>query len=110
ARIPDGERAANGGGADLFGHIGRDGDGRRFFDQLLVPALDRAVPFAEVYTGAVLVADDLHLGVAGGLQVALDVHRAVLEDRLGRRPRRLVGVAEILFPVDDGHAAASATP
>ena len=56
-------------GALLVGEVDR----RRLLDQLLVAALHRAVALAEVDAVAVLVADHLHLGVAGRLEVALDV-------------------------------------
>ncbi len=80
-------------------------DRRRFLDQLLVSALHRAVALAEVDPVAVWVADELDLGVARRLEVALDVDGAVLEDGLCRRARRLVEGRELLGALDDAHAA-----
>src|SRR5207244_6686067 len=82
--------------------------GGRLFDQLLVPPLHGAIALAEVDAVSVRVADELDLRVPRGLQVALDVDGAVLEDGLGRRARRLVQACEILVLRDDAHAAPAA--
>src|SRR5207245_11366378 len=67
-----------------------------------------AVARAEVDAASVRVADELDLRVAGGLQVALDVHGAVLEHRLRGCARRLVEPRQILLLRDDAHAAPAA--
>ena len=54
--------------ARILGH-----SGRRRFDELLVPALDRAVPLAEVHDGAVRVGEHLDLDMARVIEVPLDV-------------------------------------
>ena len=82
-------RGDRGGGqavAQRRGHRRRRG----FLDDLLVPALDRALALAEVHDGAVLVGEDLDLDVARPLEVALEEDAAVAErrQRLARRPPR----------------------
>src|SRR3954454_4317431 len=53
--------------------------GRRLFEQLLVPPLDRALPLAEVDQRAVAVPDDLYLDVARVPDQRLEVDAAVPE-------------------------------
>src|SRR5690606_21115543 len=66
---------------------------RRLLDELLVPALDRAVAFAEVDRVAVAVGEDLDLDVARVGQVALEVDGRIREELLalarGALERRL---------------------
>ena len=71
--------------ADLVGH----GDRRRLLEQLLMPALDRALALAEVHDVAVVIAEDLELDVARRLEVLLDVDVADAERRLGLALRGL---------------------
>ena len=52
---------------------------RALFDQLLMPALDAAVAFAEVNQVAVVVSEDLDLDVARSWHVALEEHAVVAE-------------------------------
>ena len=73
--------------ADLVGH----GDRGRLFEQLLMPALDRALALAEMHDVAVMIAEHLELDVARRLQVLLDVDVADAERRFGfalRGPKR----------------------
>ena len=65
--------------AQLRGQGGRRG----LLDQLLVPALDRALALAQVDHLAVLVAEDLELDVPRLDEVLLQVDRAVAEGLLG---------------------------
>ena len=58
-----GEAAAE-GLADLLAHLGRDLERRRFFDQLLMAALDGALALKERGHVAVLVGEHLELDVA----------------------------------------------
>ena len=53
--------------------------GRRFLEDLLVPALDRAVALAEVDTRPVSVEQDLDLDMAGPSKVALENEAVVAE-------------------------------
>ena len=63
---------------------------RRLLDDLLVPALDRALALAERPDRAVGVGEHLHLDVPAGLDVGLAEHRRVAERRLrlGAAPPR----------------------
>ena len=80
---------------------------RRLPDQLLVAALDGAVPFEEVDDGAVVVAEDLDLDVAAGRHVALQEHGRVAEGR-GRLPGGVGhGAGEVLRPGDEPHPLAA---
>ena len=88
--VADGPRGLDGDLADLRAQVVVDGGRRRLLDELLVAPLDRAVALAEVDDVAVVVGEDLHLDVAGILEVALDVHRRVGEVRLPLAPRGLV--------------------
>ena len=82
-----------------------DGRRRRFLDELLVPALDRAVALPEVDHVAVAVREDLHLDVPRVDDEALDVDPRVREVLLslarGRleRPLGLAGLPDDLHPL-----------
>ena len=64
--------------AQVVGKLGR----RALLDELLVPALARAVPLTEPDGVAVAVGEDLHLDVAGPGEVALEVDLGAPEGRL----------------------------
>ena len=95
ALVADRLRERDGAGGDPRPGGRVEADGGRFLDQLLVAALDRAVPRAE-NGDAARVAEQLRLDVARPLEIALAEHRAVAERRLGlalrplraRRPAR----------------------
>ena len=80
----------------------------RLFEQLLVPALDRAFAFAEVDDRPVLVAEDLELDMAWRFDVLLEVHIADAERRFGFTLRRLEGMRQLAHGSHDAHAAAAA--
>ena len=77
---------------------------RGLLEDLLVPALDRAVPLAQDQH-AVAAADDLDLDVAAVLDVRLEEDGPVAErrQRLGLRGRDLAG--QVGEPAYDAHAA-----
>ena len=81
---------------------------RRALDQLLMPALERAVALAEVAHGAAAVADDLHLDVARATDDALDVEVAVAERGRGLGAAARVGLVQLVDAADDPHAAPAA--
>ena len=77
---------------DQAGPQGRGDDGRRcLLDDLLVAALDAALPLEQRHRVAVGVGQHLHLDVPGVPQVALEEHRCRRRrpprPRAGRRPR-----------------------
>ena len=86
--------------------FGRDGRGGRLLDQLLMPALDRAVALAEMDNRPLLVAEHLHLDVTRPekrlLQQKASVAECVLRLRGGRAERGL----ELTDVPHDPHAAA----
>ena len=69
--------------------LARQVDARRDLDDLLVPALDRAVALPEVHEVAVRVAEDLHLDVLGARDVALEEHVGPAERGAGLALRLL---------------------
>ena len=89
AAIADGARRGDGDLADPCAQLVADRGRRRLLDELLVPALDRAVALAEEEDVPVRVGEDLRLDVARILEVALDVDRVVGEVRLALAPGRL---------------------
>ena len=80
----------------------------RVFDDLLVPALHRAVALVQVDDVAVVVAQDLHLDVLGALDQLLEEDRIVAERlaRLGARALQQLG--ELGRGAHDAHAATAA--
>jgi hypothetical protein len=52
---------------------------RRLLDELLVPALDRAIPFAERDDPSRPVTEELDLDVPGGYDLSLEVDAPVAE-------------------------------
>jgi len=70
--------------AHAAAHVGIDDWRRRFFEHLLMAALQRAFAFAEVDRVAVLVGQHLHLDVARIDDGLLDINFAV-----SKRPFRL---------------------
>ena len=82
---------------------------RGLLDQLLVPALDRALPLAEGEDPSVRVAQDLDLDMARGYERLLQVERAVAESRLGLRTGRRERALQLLLDPDESHALASST-
>ncbi len=67
------------GAANLLAHLRRDLERRRFFNELLVAALDGAFALKERDDVAVLVGENLKLDVAGLLDELLHVELAVAE-------------------------------
>src|SRR5690606_2854277 len=86
------------------GKRGRGG----LFQHLLVTALQRAVPFAQVDDVAVAVGDDLNLDVARLLEIALHIDGAVAEGGQGLGLGRLHGLDQIIGRLGHLHAATAA--
>ena len=93
--------------AHLAANLVRQAERRRFLDDLLVAALDRAFALAEVQKIAMVIAEHLELDVAGVLEILLDVDVADAERRL----RLALGGAKCVRHVgrcpDDAHPAAA---
>ena len=60
--------------ADRLPHLGVEVWRRGHLDHLLMPPLDRAVPFKKMDEAAMQVAEQLHLDVPGSLDELLDKH------------------------------------
>ena len=88
ADIADRARRLHRGRAHPRPQLGRDGGRRRFLDQLLMAALDRAVALAEMDDRAMLVAEDLDLDVARAEKRALEKQPPVAEGAPGFRACR----------------------
>src|SRR5690606_23300340 len=82
---------------------------RGLLDDLLVPALHRAVPLVQMHDIALKIAEYLHLDVPPGGEIPLDEQIAVAERRTrlpsGERER----VVQLLGPGHDVHALAAAS-
>ena len=89
------------------GGVGQAGC-RGFLHQLLVATLQRAVALAQVDDGSVGVGKDLHLDVAGTLQVPLDVALATAEGRLGLAASTCQRRLDVAGAADDLHATTTA--
>lgn len=94
---------------DLGAHlVGQERRGR-LLDQLLEPALQRAVAGTGDHHVAVLVGDDLRLDVAGLVQVLLDEALAATERGHGLAGGRFEQLGNLFDAVGDLHAAATTT-
>ncbi len=81
---------------------------RRFLDDLLVTALDRAFALAEIDDVAVLVAQHLDLDVAGIDDELLDEDAVVAERSLGLRLGEVEALGDLGRRMRDPHALAAA--
>ena len=82
--------------------------GRGHLDDLLVAALERAVPLEEVHDVALAVGEDLHLDVPRPQDGLLEEHGGVAEGGVRLAHRCLEGAAQVLAALDAAHAAAAA--
>src|SRR6186997_2983799 len=74
-----------------------------------MPTLDRALALAKVRVVTVLVGDDLDLDMARPLAVLLHVHLGIAERSLRLSASLAPCVEQLLFLVDDLHAAPATT-
>ena len=93
---------------ELVPGVGGEPRRGRHLDELLVAALDAAVPFAQVDHRARVVAEHLHLDVAHVLDQLLHVHASVAERRGRLGPTPLMGGFGLVARADHAHASASA--
>ncbi len=107
-QVAHGARGGGGGIAHAAAQCGRHGHGRRFLDELLVPALDAALALAQRDHASERVRQDLDFDVSRPLEVFFEVHFAGPErlDRLARR--RLESRFELRLLPDQPHALAAA--
>ncbi len=77
---------------------------RALLDELLVAALDGALPLAQVQGVAVLVGHHLHLDVSGRGQPALGEHRRVAEGSLRLAPGRAHRLGQLVGTRHQAHA------
>ncbi len=98
AAVVHARRGSAGGRTEACARLGIHHGRRRLFDDLLVPALQRALALAQMDDGAVRVGEHLHLDVARALDQALEQQGVVAERRGrdapggGERLGELVGV------------------
>ena len=84
-----------------------DRDGRRLLDDLLVAALDGALPLTEMDDIAVGIAQDLDLHMAAPAQVALQEHGVIAEAAQRLAPGSGHGLGEVGRIRDQAHALAA---
>ena len=109
ALVADAARGGHSGLAHLAAQIGRHRRAGGFFEQLLMPSLDRAVAFAQVHHVAVAVGQHLHLDMAGPVDEFLHVKARVAESRFGFALGRLEQALELVGPRHQAHATPAAT-
>ena len=81
---------------------------RRDLDEFLVAALDGAFALPQMADRAIVVADDLHLDVAGISDQALGIDAIAAEGGVGLGLAARIGLFQLAGVVDDAHAAAAA--
>ena len=108
ALVVDRAGRRDGGFAHAAAQFGVDGGAWRFLEQLLVAALDGAVPFAQVHHMAVAIGQHLHLHVARPVDEFLHVEAGVAKGRLGLALGGLEQVVELVAGGHQAHAPAAA--
>ena len=77
------------------------------FDKLLVIALQRTVPVAEMHQVAMRVAQHLHLDMAGAERIAFQKYRRIAERTLRLCPGRGDGLGRVGHVGDETHPASA---
>src|SRR2546428_10041970 len=77
--VADRRGQGNGRLLHVFAELGADGGRRRFLNDLLVPALDRALAFVKRDDPTMRVAEHLDLDVAWPADIGLEEDRSVAE-------------------------------
>src|SRR5919202_4178159 len=93
----------------LLAHPGVYRRARALLQKLLMPALYRAIPLAQVYRASVLVAHDLYLYMSGIRKVAFKIHRPIPEICLAFSSGSLKGNFGTLIAVSNGEALPTAS-
>ena len=107
AFVVTGQRRFHCGLAHGLSQFGCDKGRGRFFDHFLVPALDRAVSFAQVDGVAVTICEYLNFHVPGLNHGFFEDQFVVAEGLLGFRPGPFDVVGQFGFALNQAHAAAS---
>ena len=108
-RVADHAAGALDGALHLQAQLGRGGRRGRLLDQLLVPALDRALSLAQREHAAEGVAENLHLDVTSRHNCPLHVERTVAKGGLGLVGGGRIGVLELGGIFYKAHALAATT-
>ena len=106
--VADHLRGGDRGGAHAGSELLRNHRRRRLFDDLLVPALERALALTERDHLAVPVAEDLDFDVTRPLDELLEKDRVIAERRQRFGARQTVGLFELVRSADDAHPLAAA--
>ncbi len=85
--IPDGPSPRHSGRGERGAGGGREHRRRRFLHELLMAALDRALPLVKVYECSMAVPEHLNFDVTRPLEISLDIERVRAERRLGASRR-----------------------
>ena len=108
ANVIHGLRCRDRSSTHALAQRGIDGRARRFLDDLLVAALNRAVALAEMHDGAMAIAEHLDLDMAGIDHRLFDQQLAAAKGVGGLRARRSNRVAQFGFVMDQPHSASAA--
>src|SRR5574343_1494530 len=108
AAVADAAAGFGAGLADALALFGGNARCRRFFDDLLVTALHRAITLAQVHGVAVLVGQHLDLDVARLFQEFFHVHGGVAKGSTGFGTGHVDRVDQRRFGVHHAHAATAA--
>ena len=94
----DGLDRFDGDAADCPTEFLIDGRRRRFFKQLLMPALDRAVALPKMHHMPTVVGDNLHFDMAGLEKIAFEIDSVIAERGFRLRLRGLKCTSRVPRP------------
>src|SRR5689334_4521715 len=94
--------------SDVEPPLARETGRRRLFDNLLMPALDRAVALEQMDDVAASVAENLYLDMAGAFEIAFQQNRVVAERALRLAPSAVESARELGRALDGAHAPPAA--
>src|SRR5207302_8650101 len=92
--------------SDLLAQLERYSHRWRFFEQLLVASLNRALAFSQTDDVAVLVPEHLKFDVARVLNIFFQIEIPIAEGGRGLRLRLTEKRGQFIFVAHDAHAAA----
>src|SRR5690606_36353110 len=88
--------------------LGGDKRRRRFFDELLVPALDGAIAFGQVANRAELVAHHLYFDMTGIFHELFEINAIIAEGGSGLLAGRIPCRLKLLVFPNDAHSPSTA--